>query len=91
MGFRIAWDENSEGHIARHGVTPAEVEAALTLLTYWRSHRGGVVAIGRTRARTLFIVLARRPDHPGYWAVITARDATTSEKRLLRRRAKGSP
>lgn len=79
------WDEGNEGHVARHGVEPYEVEEAL--LDPWRKplsahNRGGEKRrglIGATEAgRILFVIYALRG---GKVRPITANDATKAQKR----------
>lgn len=82
----LRWTEQSEEHIARHGVSPDEVEQALNGrpyltvagkddVTYW---------FGTTDAgRYLPIVLVDALDGRDY--VATARDMTSAERRTFRR------
>lgn len=84
MFGEILWTEDSEAHIARHAVTPLEVEQAL----YSRPH---LVAPGREGTREilgttdsnryLFILVTEAADGRDF--VITARDMTDNEKRLF--------
>ena len=83
------WDENNINHIARHNVTPEEVQSA-----FYDSRRIGVsprkvsqerrwAMLGSTQyGRILFVVFTRRE---GLIRVVTARDATDKEKRTYRR------
>lgn len=83
----IRWTEESEAHIARHAVTPEEVEQAVhsrpryetpgredSRLLYGTTHSG----------RTLLIVLVDAVD--GRWYVATAREMTDTERRAFRRK-----
>jgi len=86
----FVWDEENVRHIAKHGVTPEEIEEALTgTPVVLRGPDGRYLAHGRTESgRLLFAVYVTRPR--GRIRVITARDMTKSEKRLWHRRgAKG--
>jgi uncharacterized protein len=80
-------------HIARHGVTPEEVEEVCfgrALVQRARSQGPNPVyyVLGRTAAgRHLFCVVIRLPDGKGY--PVTARVMTDREKRRYKRR-KGS-
>jgi uncharacterized protein len=83
----IMWTEESEAHIARHGVSPAEVEEAL----YARPRlvaggREGTTLVFSTTAagRHLLVVLAEAPDGRDF--VVTARDMTSNEKQSFRKR-----
>lgn len=56
------WDENNIGHIARHGVTPAEVEEVFAnnpVVERTKDQRGEprFFAYGRTIARRFLVVL----------------------------------
>jgi hypothetical protein len=75
------WDERNVGHIATHGVSPEEAEQVFWKITGVRRARSGrYVAIGLTEAgRYLFIVFGYFGN--GVVRVITARDATSKERR----------
>ncbi len=87
--LEFEWDEANLKHIGRHRVTAEEVEEALT-----DPRRLGAPAYdvrGETRwallgatetGRVLFVVYTRRR---GKIRVVTARDATSKEKRRYRR------
>ena len=84
----IRWTEESEDHIARHGVTPIEVEQVL----YSRPRlvakgRDGVTLVFGTAdsGRQLVVVLTDAED--GRLFVVTARGMTDSERRAFARRA----
>jgi hypothetical protein len=84
----LIWPEDRGDHIARHGVTPAEVEQAcfgLPLVQRTRSHGANPVyyVLGRTDAgRYLFCVVIQFPDGKGY--PVTARPMTDNEERRYR-------
>ena len=85
MFGEVLWTEDSEAHIARHGVQPSEVEQALygrpRLSTPGR--KGTTLVLGTSNAgRHLLVVVAEAAD--GLDFVVTARDMTDSEKRLFR-------
>jgi len=84
----ISWTEDSETHIARHNISPYEVEQAL----YTRprlavpGRENTIEVLGTTTAgRYLLIVTTEAGDGRDY--IITARDMTTTERRTFR--AKG--
>lgn len=85
----VVWTEDSEAHIARHGVTPLEVEQAL----YARPRltapgREGVTEVLGTSdaGRHLLIVVTESADGRDF--VVTARDMTDTEKRLFREKGR---
>ncbi|ADI15246.1 BrnT family toxin [Truepera radiovictrix] len=83
------WDEHNLEHIARHGVSDDEVEAASTdpCRVPFSAHSGHLGLIGKTTSgRVLVVILARRGG--GRWRPVTARDASPREKRSYRRRTK---
>ena len=85
----IRWTEESEDHIARHGVAPVDVEQV-------RDPRPRLVATGREDVtlvfgttdggRHLVVVLADGED--GRLFVVTARGMTDSERRAFVRRGR---
>lgn len=79
---RLLWDEDTIDHIARHSISPEEVEQALfneeDAPVIMRGREGKHLAYGRTNGgRFLFVVLAIRHRRT---SVITARDMTKAEK-----------
>ena len=79
------WTEDSEAHVARHGVTPAEVEQALydrpRLRTAGRN--GTTLVLGTTNeGRHLLVVVSEAIDGRDF--IVTARDMTDNEKRPFR-------
>jgi len=92
VGYRaIHWTERSEEHIARHRITPEEVEQAVfTRPQFETSGRDDSTLIyGTTDAgRHLLTVMVDSAAEPDSWYVATARDMTPSEKRLFAQRAR---
>lgn len=86
--FDFQWTDDSEAHIARHGVTPEEVEQATERPFYTMPGRGGTTLLyGQTHAgRYLLIVLTGSSD--GRWHVVTARTMTESERGIFIKKAK---
>ncbi|PNY81271.1 BrnT family toxin [Deinococcus koreensis] len=88
MSFQ--WDDANEGHIARHGVEPAEAEDALSdpdaVPAFARPANDGEwrgALVGQTEdGRYLTVIFTYRAD---LIRVVTARDATDTEKRRYRR------
>lgn len=89
MASEIRWTEESEEHIARHGVEPAEVEeAAYERPRLEATGRAGVrLVFGTTSAgRYLLVVLGDHADGSDY--CVTARDMTDKERKTFRRKAR---
>ncbi len=84
----LIWPEDRIEHIARHGVTPEEVEQVCfgkSLVRKAKSEGENPVYFvqGQTEAgRYLFCVVIRFPDGNGY--PVTAREMTPKEKRRFR-------
>ncbi|MBI2759827.1 MAG: BrnT family toxin [Chloroflexi bacterium] len=92
MEPEFEWDDDNVDHIARHRVSPEEVEEAFAdrdrvPRTASRTEQEARWAfIGRTEAgRLLFVVFARRGHEV---RVVTARDASATERQVYRRRGK---
>lgn len=84
----FVWPQERIDHIARHGVTPEEVEDVCfgnALIQRAKSEGENPVyyMLGQTRAgRYLFCVVIAFPDGKGY--PVTARPMTNKEKRRYR-------
>ena len=83
------WDDENVAHIARHAVSPDEVEEALVGdAVVLRGGDDRYLAYGRSENdRWLFAVYVTRSR--GRVRVLTARDMTDREKRLYRHKRKG--
>lgn len=87
--WEVMWTDESEDHIARHHVTPAEVEEVVNSRPVYYDHgrEETTLVYGRTNAgRPLVVVLSEALD--GRWYVATARRMTDSEFRTYRRKAR---
>ena len=87
---QILWPQDRIQHIARHGVTPQEVEeVCFGQPRVFRAKSEGknpvYYVLGQTDAgRYLFCVIIQFPDGNGY--PVTARDMTANEKKRYRKR-----
>lgn len=85
----IIWPDDRINHIARHGVTPDEVEQVCFGRPWVRRARSEgtnpvYYLLGQTKTgRYLFCVVIRFPDGMGY--PVTARPMTDKEKRRYRK------
>lgn len=85
----IRWTEQSEDHIARHGVAPGDVEEVVLSRPRLaaRGREDTTLIFGATNAgRYLVVILADSED--GRMYVVTARDMTDPERRAFSRRAR---
>ena len=82
----IDWSSASMEHIARHAVKPDEVEDVVYGDHYSTRARDGMYRFtGQTvSGRYLTVILV--PRGGGLFGVVTARDATTVERRSFRKR-----
>jgi len=83
------WDEGNADHIAWHNITPDEAEEAfmdprrMGAPAYNVAGEGRRAVLGATESgRVLYIVFVRRGEAV---RIITARDATRTERRRYRR------
>lgn len=87
----IVWSESDIAHIARHGVTPEEVEETVSANPVWRrgrthqaTGRTSLIALGQTgTGRYLFIVLS--PRELGRARCVTAMDMDEKARRFYER------
>jgi uncharacterized DUF497 family protein len=87
----LLWDEDNEAHIARHGVTPAEVEEVVrSPATRWEhddKHRPGrLVAYGATAAGRHLVAVCDTPSASALSYVVTARPMKPREKQAFKER-----
>jgi len=77
----LFWDEANESHIARHGVTPDEVEE-VCFGRHWMLRASGrrKAVFGQTASGRYLLVILDMWDYDEYYA-ITARDMTVAERR----------
>jgi len=82
---KLVWDKANIEHIARHGVTPVEVEevcVADSFILY--GHSGRTMIVGPTKkGRALSIVLDPEIEE-GVWYPVTARPADRKERKLYK-------
>ncbi len=82
----VEWTSDRVEHIARHAISPEEVEEVLASAQFFKRGRGGVYeAWGRTESGRYLLVIFRYLGHNRAWP-ITARDMDENEKRILRRK-----
>ena len=87
---RLHWKQSQIEHIARHNVTPEEVEEVcfgnpFVQRTKSRGDNPVYYVLGQTHAgRYLFVVIIQFPDGKGY--PVTARPMSDKEERRYRQR-----
>lgn len=82
----LEWTLDRLEHIARHGITPEEVEEIFASALAFKRGRAGVYeAWGQTESGRYLLVIFRYLGHNRAWP-ITARDMDENEKRVLRRK-----
>lgn len=90
---KIEWDDWSIEHIARHKVTPEDVEAACygEPIEFRQSYKSRIVVLGPALSgRIIAVVIGPVPDAPaGIYYVFTARPADKAEDRFYRRWKEG--
>jgi uncharacterized protein len=88
MVLEFQWTDDSEAHIARHGIAPEEVEQTTERPFYTMPGRDGTtLLLGQAHSgRYLLVVLSGSGD--GHWPVVTARAMTEAERRVFKKKAK---
>ncbi len=85
--YRLAWDSWNLNHIAKHGISRKEVEEAVNdPKSYLKKHRKRLLIIGSAWGRIITVILENTGGKEYY--VVTARDATATEKRIYKRKKK---
>ena len=78
----LVWDEFNKEHIKKHKLTIQEVENAVqNTATHNQGYGNRFILIGRSENRILAIVLAKQKK--GSYYVVTARDASKKERKIL--------
>ncbi len=87
----LLWDDWNMDHIARHDVTPRDVEQALAdkHVVRFKAKHGRIMALGRAGRRLIATVLNEQ-DEKGVFYVITARDMAKKERAFYRAQRGGS-
>jgi uncharacterized DUF497 family protein len=80
------WDDGNADHIARHGLSPDEVEEAFAgTLKIRKTRDGRYLAFGETLDGRLVLAVFEKLAE-GRVRVVTARDMDDAERRLYRRK-----
>jgi uncharacterized DUF497 family protein len=81
----LTWDEWNINHITKHSVTIVEIEQACkNQKKAYVSYSNRVIIIGETNtARLLSIVLAESLEVKNSYYVVTARDISSKERKLI--------
>ena len=88
----LVWDDWNVAHVARHEVTPVEVEEVCQALgLVLQGSKGRLVFIGPTQAgRLLAVILDPEPEEgEGVYYPVTARPAARKERRLYQQHVQG--
>jgi uncharacterized protein len=81
---RLIWDEWNVAHIARHEVTPNQVEEVCQGDPFdLQSYKGRIIVIGPTKTGRMIAVVLY-PEGEGVYYPITARPASRKERRYYR-------
>lgn len=79
------WDDWNVDHIARHAVTPDEVEEACAAeLVAWPTYQDRFLAVGETAQGRVLTVVLEPTSEAGTYYVITARPASRRERQAYR-------
>ena len=86
---RLIWDEWNIAHIARHAVTPEEVEqVALGDVLVQKGKKGRTALIGPTESGRILRVIID-PDEKGIYYPVTAHTASKKDKELYKQEKEG--
>lgn len=77
----LVWDEWNLKHISKHNVSKEEVEQARGIIYHRRTHGGKYLATGKSGNRLITIILRRKSL--GKYYVVTARDASKKERKVV--------
>lgn len=81
----LLWDDWNIAHIARHDVTPEQVEAVCQGdVLALQSYAGRLIVLGRDTADDILAVVLSPQREEGVYYVVTARPASKKERRYYR-------
>ncbi len=81
----LIWDDWNISHIARHAVTPDEVEEACARgIVAWPTYRDRILAVGASAHKRVLAIVMEPAEPPGAYYVITARPASRKERAAYR-------
>lgn len=82
---RLIWSEGNIAHIARHEITPEQVEEVCkTDALVQEGHSGRLLIIGLTKLKKMLTIIVDSEPEKGVYYVVTARAASTRERRMYR-------
>lgn len=83
---QLAWDDWNRDYIAKHRVTPAEVEELVEANPVSRgTYKQRIQLIGPTRdERMLSVIVGPVPSKPGFFYTFSARPALRQERAFYR-------
>jgi len=79
----LIWDEWNVEHIKKHSVSVGEIEEAcdLVIKTY-KSYQNRLIVLGKTKDNRLITIVLMKKSKGSYY-VVTARDMSRKEKKLI--------
>ncbi|OGR84128.1 MAG: hypothetical protein A2901_08905 [Elusimicrobia bacterium RIFCSPLOWO2_01_FULL_54_10] len=87
--YTLYWDDSNIEHIARHRVSPQEVEEAFSSKQkcFLKARKGRYLLYAQTLAGRLLIIVFDYPTQHKATYVVTARDMDASEWKFFRKKA----
>lgn len=79
---KLVWEEYNIEHIKKHNVNLKELEEAVkNFIAHKIGKKGRYIAIGRSGKRLISLVIKRKDS--GIYYLVTARDSSRKERRLV--------
>lgn len=83
--LHLVWDSWNVAHIARHGITPNEVEEVChNDPLVQKGKKGRLLIIGFSKAKRMLTVILDSEDQEGSYYPVTARVASKKEQKLYK-------
>lgn len=84
----LQWDDDGEEHVAKHGLSVAEVAQVVAngyvIVKNRKARRAQYVMLGTTDGGRDLAVPIRRTRDLGTWRVVTAYDASDAQRQVLK-------
>ncbi len=86
----LIWDDGNVAHIAKHDVSPSEIEETLEInRVEWEAYKERIFIVGSTKTGRMLTVILEPKEGAGIYKPITAYDASKTSIRTYNKEIGG--
>ena len=86
----LIWDDGNVAHIAKHDISPSEVEETLEInRVEWEAYKERIFIVGQTKAGRMLTVILEPKEGAGICKPITAYDVSKTSIRAYKKEIGG--